>query len=107
MVYVNIVWYENESIIIRGYKDRESAIKDTCDINDLFYIFKPTENYTWDSYFDFSEDLREDDIDIVDYIKYHLDLLNDMHEDYCIIRYLKQNLQTNEVAIDFHHKEVA
>ena len=101
MVYVDICWYENEALIIRGYKDLESAKKDTGDINDLFYIFKPTGTYRYDTYFDFSEDLRYDDVNAVDFIKYHLDLLNDMHEDYCVVRYNHSNLNTKETYMEF------
>ena len=35
--YVNIFWYDNESLIIRGYKTLASAIDDTCDANDLLF----------------------------------------------------------------------
>ena len=52
MVYINIFWHKNDSIIMRGYKTKESAIEDTCDINDLYYIYD--NNFTVNDYFECS-----------------------------------------------------
>ncbi len=100
MVYLNIVWYENESIIIRGYKNKISALKDTCDINDLFYIYN--EEHKISDYFDFSEDLREDpNINGLDWIMFYLNILNNWNEDYCVVRYEHSNLKTKKTYMEF------
>ncbi len=77
-LYINIFWYENESIIIRAYKDMVSAMNDTCNINDLYYV------EGLGQHFDFSEDLSDINIDIDKYIKDMLDILNNAKIDYVI-----------------------
>ena len=88
-IYVNIFWYEHESIIIRAYKDMIGAMNDTCDINDLYYAA------SLGQYFDFSEDLRDINIDIEKYIKDTLDILNNAKIDYVIYNYYHQDLKGN------------
>ena len=77
-LYVNIFWHKNESIIIRAYKDMVSAMNDTCNINDLYYV------ESLGQHFDFSEDLSDINIDIDKYIKDMLDILNNTKIDYVI-----------------------
>lgn len=77
-LYINIFWHKNESIIIRAYKDMASAMNDTCDINDLYYV------ESLGQYFDFSEDLSDINIDIDKYIKDTLNILNNTKIDYVI-----------------------
>ena len=53
-------------------------MNDTCDINDLYYV------ESLGQYFDFSEDLRDININIDKYIKDTLDILNNAKIDYCV-----------------------
>ena len=79
-LYINIFWHKNESIIIRAYKDMISAMNDTCNINDLYYV------ESLGQHFDFSEDLSDINIDIDKYIKDTLDILNNAKIDYVIFQ---------------------